>query len=255
MVRRSISIAFVLWVFSFLFLYNSLNSVTDPVWILIFLVPPILFLVMSEKTTFLLFIAFTVISSLIILGMAFVLKWNSYTQLEWVMLHALVLVNLWSVYVLAKWSSSLSRDNKQLQNRVIELEEYIADTKLLSKREFEKQKEIIVTSMDRKKEKGFLLYIGIEKLPRRVKQTSFVKVSNVIYESVRKHFDIVGKYDDQVIVCLLQNTDEDGLAIVKNRIISRLKIIYTPEAFDKLQWNTEGIGYIDFPASKEGPQI
>ncbi|ARI76503.1 hypothetical protein [Halobacillus mangrovi] len=241
--QQKIGIAFVLWVVSFVFLFYKMEPIVHPILLVAFLLPVIVFLSFNEKVSFLLFIIFTTGSSLVLLSFAFAFEWTTLSQLDWIGVHAVVLVHLWSSYVIAKWSDSLVKRNRQLSKRILELEEYIADTQILSKREFEKQKGLILTSMSRKKELGALVYINMSKLPPNVKKTSFVKLSDIIYHSIRKHFDIVGKHDTDTIVFLLQNTNANGLEIVRDRILSRLSQIYTEEALADLKWIVEPIGF------------
>ncbi|KHE71493.1 hypothetical protein [Halobacillus sp. BBL2006] len=241
--RQKMRLAFLLWGASFVFLFYTMEPIVHPGILLCFLLPVFVFLTLNEKVSFLLFIIFTTLFSLLLLSWAFIDNWSTITQLKWIGIHAVVLVHLWSSYVIAKWTSYLIQKNRELSKKVIELEEYIADTQILSKREFEKQKNLIVTTMVRKKEAGFLVYVNMDNLPTNVKKTSFAKVSEVVYQSIREYFDIVGKHETNKIVFLLQNTNEQGLNVVKNRIISKLSLIYTEEALSALEWKSEHIGY------------
>ncbi|MCP3033068.1 hypothetical protein LF817_17220 [Halobacillus sp. A1] len=248
MIRQRMSIGFLLWVISFFILFYWTRGLLPEGTFFILLVPSILFLLLKDKVSYLLLTIFTIVSSLAFLYMAFVQGWSTADQWSGIGIHGLLLIHLWAMYTFVTSITTLSAMNKKLGDRILELEEYVANTQVLSNREFIKQKEMIHISMVRKREKGFLIYVGLEDLPGYVKDTSFVKVANIIYHSLRKHFDIVGKHDEATVVFLLQSTNSAGLNVVNQRILQKLSYIFTEGALDRISWDIEEIGYTEAKA-------
>ncbi|MBM7554170.1 hypothetical protein [Thalassobacillus pellis] len=245
-----ITLSFFFWLTSFLALIHFLHPTLHKYIFIVSVIPVFFFLLLRNQVTFLIMIAFTILSSLTFLGIAFWWGWSSGNQLTWIGVHALLMLHFWSVYILASSIRSLTEANKSLKRRITELEEYVSGTKALSRREFEKQSEIIINTMKRRQEKGYMVSVEFGELPERVKPTSFAKIATAIYDSIRKHYDLVGKYDNETAMYLLQNTNEEGLQLVNDRIIRKLKESFTDEAISLMNWVTEEIGKPDDQAKK-----
>ncbi|APC49418.1 hypothetical protein BME96_14985 [Virgibacillus halodenitrificans] len=250
---NKLSIAALVWIGTFLLLFYFIQTFISPFYFaLIAIIPFVVFLNLKDKLAFLLFISFILISSFGLLIYAFQQAWETPVQLAAVGIHAIIVAHIGTAYVLTKWIKALAIENRQLQKRVNELAEYIANTRVLSFREFNKQKELITNAMVRRKETGYLLTLRMNKWARRVKKSGIDLLAESVYTSVREHFDVVGKQDKDTILILLQNTGEDGLHIVKERISNRLEDVFTPEIINKIEWDKEIIGYERQEVVKEG---
>ncbi|AIF45521.1 hypothetical protein [Virgibacillus sp. SK37] len=250
---NKLSMAAFVWIGTFLLLFYITQPIISPLYLVIIsIIPFVVFINLKDKLAFLVFISFILVSSFALLTYAFQQAWETPVQLLSVGIHAVVVAHIGTVYVLTRWIKTLAIENRQLQKRVNELAEYIANTRVLSLREFNKQKELIKNAMVRRKETGYLLTLRMNKWARRVKKSGMDLLAESVYASVREHFDVVGKQDKDTILILLQNTGEEGLHIVKERINSRLEDVFTTEIISKIEWDKEMIGYERQVAVKEG---
>lgn len=124
-----------------------------------------------------------------------------------------------------------------MKKKLKELEEYVVDDHVLSRREFEKQADNLITSMDRKKEYGFLVKVGVTGMNKHVKHSAMISLAVIIYETLRKNYDLIGQYNENTLIFLLQDTHEEGLEIVTKRIKYAFLSKFEPEILDQLDWD------------------
>lgn len=168
--------------------------------------------------------------------MAFILEWSSFQQISGIILHILLLLHLFSLYSLSKYVFNIQTDNLLLKKKLKELEEYVVDDHVLSRREFEKQAENIITSMVRKNEYGFLVKVDVSQMNKHVLQSAMISLAVIIYETLRKNYDLIGQYNNKTIIFLLQDTHEEGLDIVIKRIKYAFLSKFEPKILDQLEW-------------------
>jgi GGDEF domain-containing protein len=115
--------------------------------------------------------------------------------------------------------------NLEMEQKIRELEKY-NEIGVLTFTEFLNKAELIFNSMKRRNEIGQLLIFKINELKtnREVKTSrTVIKIlGEVILNSIRRQFDIVGYLNKSTLLILLQNTDSEGSNIVIDRIKKHL---------------------------------
>lgn len=113
---------------------------------------------------------------------------------------------------------------QSLYNELALLKRYDENTGILTFNEFVEQAQILFTGMKRRQETGFLVYIHVNE--RKAYQIRVVKdkLSHAILDSIRIKFDLVGLLDANSLILLLNNTSEQGVKIVMERIQKKLDI-------------------------------
>ena len=90
--------------------------------------------------------------------------------------------------------------------------------------------------MSRRKEMGFYLKAELIDMNRTVRKKVTHTLASLMYVTFRKNYDIVGQYDNTTLIVLVQNTEEQGLEIVRGRLeklmVERLK----EGAIEKIKW-------------------
>jgi hypothetical protein len=119
----------------------------------------------------------------------------------------------------------------------LELQEYVIDEHVLSRREFDKKSQIITTSMSRNKESGYIVKMNVSRLNKHVVQPTMSSLAIITSETLRKHFDLIGQYDSTTIIFLVQNTKKEGLDILINRLKLALLKKFEPAILDQINWN------------------
>lgn len=201
----------------------------------------ILFFSVQDRLAFFFYIILTIITVFLFLYLAFIEGWSVAEQVLGIGVHFLILIHLFSLYSLSKYIHQFQEDNKLLKIRIDQLEEYILDEGILSKHEFEKQAELVLSTMGRREETGFYIKIDLAKLSKTVRKKMIQSLGGMLYTTLRKNFDLIGQYDDKTLVVLLQNTDEKGLEIINGRMQHLMNERLEDESVQKIKWNLRKI--------------
>ncbi|MDX1701543.1 MAG: hypothetical protein R3250_13040 [Melioribacteraceae bacterium] len=212
------------------------SSIINPFFYLVFALPVILFFLTPDRIAFFLYILIVIGTVFSLLSMAFLHTWSSTEQTYAIAIHFSLLLHLFSLYSLSKYVFYLRTDNLRLNKRLSELKEYVIDDRVLSRREFEKQSDIIKTSMARKQESGFMVKMDLSRMNKHTIQPAMLSLADITYETLRKHFDLTGQYDQSTIIFLVQNTNKDGLDILTKRIKFAFLTKFEPEILDQIDW-------------------
>ncbi|WP_347862249.1 diguanylate cyclase [Salimicrobium sp. PL1-032A] len=133
--------------------------------------------------------------------------------LDHVLFAAMVTV-LWIILFLVK------RDEgrlAQMKQELAELKRFEDQTNVFTKREFMEKAKVIWTGLKRRNEQGLILFITIAPTLKHSEQALMKTIGNTLMTTVRGDFDVVGKYDRETFIVLLQNTNEQGREIVLAR--------------------------------------
>lgn len=201
----------------------------------------IFFFSVSDRLAFFLYILLTLVTVFAFLYQAFVDTWSPVQQAGGIGLHFLLLFHFFALYSLAKYIYSYRQENSALKNRVEELQEYISEQGVLTKREFEKQAYLILSSMARNKEPGYFVQIDVSSIRKVARKRALIACSSVAYGTLRKHYDLVGQLDDKTVVVLLQNIKEEGFTIVEQRIKEALQRQFEEDAYGRIIWHVHQV--------------
>lgn len=126
--------------------------------------------------------------------------------------------NFFIVYISTHLLKKVIHENKELTERVRTLEQYIGESKLLTRQEFERRQALLINAMNRRNETGVMIYFDFTSFSKYTKESVMDRVASLLVETVRADFDLAAKYDNNTLVILLQNTNEAGADIVMNRL-------------------------------------
>lgn len=235
-IRYKLPILHIIWLGTVIGLFWLTSEMLPSYIYLIFIVPVLLFLLVSDRLAFFFFVMLILVTAFSFLYMAFINDWTPYKQVFGITVHILLLLHLFSLFSLSKYVFYLQTDNHELKKRLKDLEEYVVDDHVLSRREFDKQAEIIMTSMIRKNEYGYIVKIGVSRMNKHIAKGAMISLAVITYDTLRKNFDLIGQYDEKTIIFLLQDTHEKGLEIVIKRIKSAFITKFEPEILDQIDW-------------------
>ncbi|SCY45708.1 hypothetical protein [Alkaliphilus peptidifermentans] len=204
----------------------------------------ILFTFLSQSKGFILLIAYMLIIGISYLVLGFI---NGYDiSLEWkaIIYHMTLTTNAAIIYSSTYLTGRLEQENWKLSQRINELEAFVGYTRLLTKQEFEKRSNLIKMAMARRGEEGYQLYFSLEEIDPIIQKSIFSTLTDIALTVFRSEYDLVGKYDDNTFVLLLQNTDNEGMTIALNRYLSIVRSKVNLKESDLLI-KVEYIGIVD----------
>ncbi|GEM_PF-6927610 len=201
----------------------------------------VLFFSVADRTAFFLYILFTLVTVFYFLYLAFADGWSPGEQAIGIGLHFVFLLHLFALYSLAKYVFSYRKENAALKARVEELREFISEQGVLTKREFEKQATLVLSSMARHKEQGYFLKADLSALRKSARKQAVLAASAAIYGTLRKQYDLVGQWDGTTLVVVLQNVGEEGSSIVEGRLQEALARQLEQEALTAIRWESRRI--------------
>lgn len=227
----------LLWILQILF-YFSTVYMTEYEHVLsftiIYVFINILFFFLQDKHAFALFIVGMIISVFYLFYEAWIYLWTSPEQLYYMRVHFFMFANFFIVYISTYMLKQLVRENMNLRKRVEDLEQYIGESKLLTRQEFERRQVLIEAGMQRRAETGIILHFNFNSFSNYTKKSVMDRVASLLLDTVRQEFDLVSKYDENTLVILLQNTNEQGANIVLNRLRPQLKEWLTEDAIEQI---------------------
>lgn len=146
-------------------------------------------------------------------------------QVLYMYIHLLATVFLLVYWVLLQYLKSIGSENKLLKRQITLLAKYDTEFKVLTINEFIENAKMIYQIASRRNEELWLLKVHINSQNKSTNQNLKESLSKVSLSSTRKEFDII-TLKNLTIFILLQNTHEDGVNIVKDRIIANSKDVF-----------------------------
>ena len=233
------------WIVQILFYFVTVQ-ITEYKYALIFTIMYVaihlLFLFIPDKQAFVLFIIGTILSVFYLFNEAWLYSWTTSEQLSYIIFHFLAASNFFFIYISTYLFKQVVHENKRLTEQLTKLEQYIAGTKLLTKQEFENRGILLEAAMKRRDETGVIIYFDFSSISKYTRRSVMDRVASLLLETVRNNFDLVGKYNDEILVILLQNTNAAGAEIVMNRLQEKMKAWLTDDAIKQIHMKQEQIG-------------
>ncbi|AKG04450.1 hypothetical protein AAV35_006390 [Salimicrobium jeotgali] len=175
------------------------------------------FAFLKGSIAFIILISEVIITGFLLTYEAYQAKLTSIAQLPLVFNHlifAAIVTVLWIIFFLLKRDSlRLS----QMREKISKLERLEEQTNVFTKNEFMEKAKVIWTGLKRRNERGRVMFISINSSFQHTEKALIKTIGNTLMTTVRGNFDLVGRYDTNTFIVLLQNTDEKGKEIVLTR--------------------------------------
>ncbi|CAM4063402.1 dGTP triphosphohydrolase [Bacillus manliponensis] len=243
--KKTYNKALSLWILQILFYFSTVHMTAYKyalTFTIAYVLVNILFLFLQDKHAFVLFVIGMIISVFYLFYEAWIYLWSSPDQLYYMIVHFLMSSNFFLIYISTYMLKQLVRENMELSKRVDVLEQYIGESKILTKQEFQRRQALLEKAMRRREETGMILYFDFTSFSNYTKKSVMDRVASLLLDTVRQDFDLVGKYDNNKLVVFLQNTNEEGASIVMNRLKPKLKQWLTEDATTQITIEKEQIG-------------
>jgi GGDEF domain-containing protein len=176
-------------------------------------------------------------------AMAWISPNEKYSQFNMIAQQLIVITLSVFLWVQSIYVKNIVNKNENLERRVKELEKINPETGIMNFREFLDRAETIYTAIKRRKENGQLIIIKLADISTggnlKTSKTLMKLLGEAIIKSIRKNYDIVGIYDSNTFMALLQNTNQFGSEIVINRIkdnISKVSSLNSDELLPDLKF-------------------
>ncbi len=234
-----------MWILQILFYFTTVHVTQYEhalIFTIIYVIVNVLFLFLPDKTAFVFFILGTIISVFYLFYQAWLYLWSTSEQWEFIITHFLMAANFFIVYISTHLLKKVIHENKELTERVRTLEQYIGESKLLTRQEFERRQALLINAMNRRNETGVMIYFDFTSFSKYTKESVMDRVASLLVETVRADFDLAAKYDNNTLVILLQNTNEAGADIVMSRLKPKMEQWLAAEAIQDIKISREQIG-------------
>ena len=234
-----------MWILQILFYFTTVHVTQYEhalIFTIIYVIVNVLFLFLPDKTAFVFFILGTIISVFYLFYQAWLYLWSTSEQWEYIITHFLMAANFFIVYISTHLLKKVIHENKELTERVRTLEQYIGESKLLTRQEFERRQALLINAMNRRNETGVMIYFDFTSFSKYTKESVMDRVASVLVETVRNDFDLAAEYDNNTLVILLQNTNEAGADIVMNRLKPKMEQWLAAKAIKDIKISREQIG-------------
>ncbi|MEB9505873.1 diguanylate cyclase [Bacillus anthracis] len=234
-----------MWILQILFYFTTVHVTQYEhalIFTIIYVIVNVLFLFLPDKTAFVFFILGTIISVFYLFYQAWLYLWSTSEQWEYIITHFLMAANFFIVYISTHLLKKVIHENKELTERVRTLEQYIGESKLLTRQEFERRQALLINAMNRRNETGVIMYFDFTSFSKYTKESVMDRVASLLVGTVRADFDLAAKYDNNTLVILLQNTNEAGADIVMNRLKPKMEQWLAAEAIQDIKISREQIG-------------
>jgi len=234
-----------MWILQILFYFTTVHVTQYEhalIFTIIYVIVNVLFLFLPDKTAFVLFILGTIVSVFYLFYQAWLYLWSTSEQWEYIITHFLMAANFFIVYISTHLLKKVIHENKELTERVRTLEQYIGESKLLTRQEFERRQALLINAMNRRNETGVMIYFDFTSFSKYTKESVMDRVASLLVGTVRADFDLTAKYDNNTLVILLQNTNEAGADIVMNRLKPKMEQWLAAEAIQDIKISREQIG-------------
>ncbi|MED1300182.1 dGTP triphosphohydrolase [[Bacillus thuringiensis] serovar konkukian] len=243
--KRTSNQIILLWIAQILFYFITIHMTSylySFFFTIIYVLINLFFLFIPNKTALTLFVTVTSLSAFYLFYEAWLYLWNTSTQIDYIVIHFLTAANFFLIYASTYTFKKISNENRRLQAQVQILAQYIDDTKLLTRAEFERRRLLLETAMKRRGETGILICFSFASFNSYTKRSVIDRIATLLLETSRSDFDLVGKYDDNTLVILLQNTNETGVHIFMQRLQKKWKEWLTEDAISKIKIQQEKLG-------------
>lgn len=234
-----------MWILQILFYFTTVHVTQYEhalIFTIIYVIVNVLFLFLPDKTAFVFFILGTIISVFYLFYQAWLYLWSTSEQWEYIITHFLMAANFFIVYISTHLLKKVIHENKELTERVRTLEQYIGESKLLTRQEFERRQALLINAMNRRNETGVMIYFDFTSFSKYTKESVMDRVASLLVGTIRADFDLAAKYDNNTLVILLQNTNEAGADIVMNRLKPKMEQWLAAEAIQDIKISREQIG-------------
>ncbi|MGA5741638.1 diguanylate cyclase [Bacillus cereus] len=234
-----------MWILQIVFYFTTVHVTKYEhalIFTLIYVIVNVLFLFLADKTAFIFFILGTIISVFYLFYQAWLHLWSTSDQWQYMITHFLMAANFFIVYITTHLLKKVIHENKALTERVRTLEQYIGESKLLTRQEFERRQALLTTAMNRRNETGIIVSFDFTSFSKYTKESVMNRVASLLVETVRNDFDLAAEYDNNTLVILLQNTNEAGADIVMNRLKPKMEQWLAAEAIKDIKISREQIG-------------
>ncbi|OWT52601.1 dGTP triphosphohydrolase [Bacillus wiedmannii] len=234
-----------MWILQILFYFTTVHVTQYEhalIFTIIYVIVNVLFLLLTDKTAFVLFILGTITSVFYLFYQAWLYLWSTSEQWEYIITHFLMAANFFIVYISTHLLKKVIHENQELTKRVRTLEQYIGESKLLTRQEFERRQALLITAMNRRNETGIIIYFDFTSFSKYTKESVMNRVASLLVETIRDDFDLAAEYDNNKLVILLQNTNEAGADIVMSRLKPKMEQWLAAEAIQDIQISREQIG-------------
>nr|WP_267255438.1 dGTP triphosphohydrolase [Bacillus thuringiensis] len=234
-----------MWILQIVFYFTTVHVTNYEhalIFTIIYVLVNVLFLFLADKTAFIFFILGTIISVFYLFYQAWLHLWSTSDQWQYIITHFLMVANFFIVYITTHLLKKVIHENKTLTERVRTLEQYIGESKLLTRQEFERRQALLTTAMNRRNETGVIVYFDFTSFSNYTKESVMDRVASLLVETVRNDFDLAAEYNESTLVILLQNTNEAGADIVMNRLQPKLEKWLAAEAIQDIKISREQIG-------------
>lgn len=223
MFQRRLTLIQVLQFLIFYITISNFLPMTMPYFVGQYILLMLIFSFSSERRGFVFLISYVLIIGIAYLFLGFLKNWESLRQLEAIKSHLALIINGSITYISSYLSRRLQQENSNLIQRVNELQEYVGYSRLLTKQEFIKRSNIIKMAMVRRDEEGYQLHFSLEKFDSHVQKTAFESLTNIAIAVFRNEYDLIGQWEENSFVVLLQNTSEKGMQIALNRYLTSVR--------------------------------
>ncbi|MDH4424087.1 MULTISPECIES: diguanylate cyclase domain-containing protein [Bacillus cereus group] len=240
-----------MWILQIVFYFTTVHITKYEhalIFTIIYVIVNVLFLFLADKTAFVFFILGTIISVFYLFYEAWLHLWSTSHQWEYIITHFLMAANFFIVYISTHLLKKVIHENRNLTARVKELEQYIGESKLLTRQEFERRQALITTAMKRRNETGIIIYFDFTSFSKYTKESVMDRVASLLVETVRTDFDLAAEYDNDTLVILLQNTNDAGADIVMNRLQPKMEKWLANQAIQDIKMTRKHI-------ATEGPTV
>lgn len=228
------SLFWLLQVIIYIILIQFTTTTETILFTSVIILSAIVYSLATKRISFIYFVVITLASIFYFLFLAFIQHWSPIEQGKQILLHFTTMTVLFLLYISSYHMKDIVNENIELTNKMNELEKFIGNTKLLTQSEFENRANLIKSSMQRRNETGYLISIDLSKVNSNISESILLDISNSALKSVRNQFDLVGQFSSDNIKILIQNTNEEGLNIVKNRFFSNFIEKIDQKIYDQL---------------------
>ncbi|MED1103982.1 dGTP triphosphohydrolase [Bacillus paramycoides] len=233
-----------MWILQILFYFTTVHVTNYEhalIFTIIYVIINILFLFLADKTAFIFFILGTIISVFYLFYEAWLHLWSTSDQWKYIIIHFLMAANFFIVYISTHLLKKVILENKKLTEQVRVLEQFIGESKLLTRQEFERRKALLTTAMNRRNETGIIIFFDFTSFSKYTKESVMDRVASLLVDTVRADFDLAAEYNSNTLVILLQNTNEAGADIVMNRLQPKMEQWLAVEAIKDIKIKREQI--------------
>ncbi|WP_080845802.1 hypothetical protein [Cytobacillus gottheilii] len=158
-------------------------------------------------------------------GYAFLAAHQENIQIELMYIHLLLTAFLLLYWVLVHYLKKTVNESNQLYEKVKSLEKYDVTTKLLTTHEFLDQSKIVQKGAARRNESLWLLVLELNHEKKTTLATLKHKLSQIVFSSIREEYDFVTATNKGILI-LVQNTNENGVEVVLQRIHSKSHTVF-----------------------------